>query len=76
MKITLENTTKIVHINGVPARIWAGQTESGIPVHCYVTLIAVPEGRPAEEYAKFEQELQTCKPPTPDIDAISLRLLL
>lgn len=77
MKITLENTTKIVHLNGVPARIWEGQTESGIQIHCYVTRVAVHEGRVhGEDYDKFKQELQTCKRPTLDIEMISWRLLL
>ena len=30
MKITIENTDKIVTLNGVPARIWEGKTDSGI----------------------------------------------
>lgn len=38
MKITIESSNKIVELNGVPARIWEGQIESGIKVHCFVTL--------------------------------------
>jgi len=41
MKIEIESTEKIVAFNGVKARIWEGRTASGIPVHCYVTRIAV-----------------------------------
>ena len=41
MKITVENTSKIVTLNGVPARIWEGFTESGIECHCYITRIAI-----------------------------------
>lgn len=40
MTITIKSTTKMVELNGVPARIWEGETESGIPVHCYITRIA------------------------------------
>lgn len=35
MKITVESTDKIVHLDGVPARIWDGETSTGIKVHCY-----------------------------------------
>lgn len=45
MKITIENTSKTVELVGhdgrVQARIWEGKTDSGIPVICYVTRIAV-----------------------------------
>lgn len=44
MKITIESTTKVVEVNGVPARIWEGATDIGIPVYCYVTRICVQEG--------------------------------
>lgn len=42
MKITLESTSKIVELNGVPARVWEGKSESGIPCHAFITRIAVP----------------------------------
>jgi len=45
MKVTLESTSKITTlvVNGedVPARIWEGKTESGIPCHAFITRIAV-----------------------------------
>ena len=44
MKVTLENTDKIVEFNGLPARIWEGHTASGIAVHAYITRIAVKNG--------------------------------
>jgi hypothetical protein len=44
MKITVENTRKIVYfkMGGVefPARVWQGKTESGIPVQAFITRIA------------------------------------
>jgi hypothetical protein len=73
MKIEIESTTKIVYLNSVPARIWVGKTESGIPVHCYVTRIAVAKNADASE---FERELQEHKAPTPEIEAIPLRMIL
>ena len=74
MRITIESTSKIVELNGVPARIWEGETESGIPVHCYVTRIAAPpEG---VDLTEFEKELQEHKAPSPEVEAIPLRMIL
>lgn len=77
MKITLESTTKIVELKtstgSVPARIWEGQTESGIPVHAYVTRVAVAV---AADATQFERELKECRQPSPDVEAIPLRLVL
>lgn len=80
MKITIESTNKIVElvINGVgvPARIWQGVTESGIPVHCFATL-TVPEMPPNDpRHAEFERELISWAPPRPTVEAIPLRLVL
>jgi hypothetical protein len=73
MDIILSQTTKIVELNGVPARIWEGKTASGIAIHAYITRIAVDN---KEDQADFENELQSCAPPSADIQAIPLRLLL
>ena len=73
MRITLESTTKIVELNGVPARVWEGKTESGIPLHAYVTRVAVEADQNQEE---FERELQDHRAPSPAVQAISLRLVL
>lgn len=81
MKIIIENTDRIVLLtveNGgekgrVPARIWEGKTDSGIPVHCFITRIAVAEGENTEQ---FEKELSQQKAPSPEIQAIPLYLVL
>lgn len=74
MRITIESTTKTVTLNDVPARIWEGTTASGIPVHCYITRIAV---RDDADLAQFEAELQQHRPArNADIDAIPNRLIL
>jgi hypothetical protein len=72
MKITIESTGKIVQVNGVPAR-WEGRTDSGIPVHCFVTRIAVHNDA---DHSQFERELQECREPSADVAAIPLRLIL
>ncbi len=73
MKITIESTEKIVTLNDVPARIWEGRTDSGTPVHCYVTRIAVVK---EEDTRTFETELQEHRPPSADVQAIPLRMIL
>lgn len=65
MKVTLESTTRIVEVNGITARVWEGQTESGIAVIAIIPRIAVRAG---ENVAQFEAELQECRPPQ-DADA-------
>lgn len=73
MKITIENTTKVVELNGIPARIWEGHTDSGIPIHCYITRVAVAEGL---DCTQFERELQEQRKPSVPIEAIPLRMIL
>ena len=75
MKITIESTSHITTLNGVPARIWEGVTETGVRVHCYVTRIAVPNDHPAEQ-ERFARELQEHKAPSPEVAAIPLRMVL
>ena len=60
------------------ARIWEGQTDSGIPVHCYVTRIAVAkdEDCPQVEMERFERELQEQRAPSAETEAIPLRMIL
>lgn len=73
MQVQLESTEKIVQLNGVPARIWEGHTAAGVPCHAYVTRIAVSESVDSSE---FERELQQHAPPSAEIQAIPLRLVI
>ncbi len=73
MEIHLTSTTKIVYLNGVPARVWEGVTAGGVPCHAFVTRIAVANDQDATE---FELELQEHRAPSPDVAAIPLRLVL
>ena len=73
MKITLENTTKIVELSGVPARLWEGTTESGIPVHAFITRIAVDLDA---DSSQFEAELAICRPPSVPVAEYPLRMVL
>lgn len=84
MRITIENTSKIVRLvvgtAEVPARIWQGETEDGIPVQCFITLIApeVPETDPAidAKTAAFEEQLKRVASPRPTVAAIDARMIL
>lgn len=73
MKITLESTTKIVTVNGVPCRIWEGTTERGVAIHAYVTRVAVDRNADASE---LERDLQECRTPSVDVGALPSRLVL
>jgi len=73
VKIAIESTTKIVHLNGVPARIWEGQTDSGIPIHCFITRVAVHNDL---DHTQFERELQEQRKPSTDVEALPLRMIL
>lgn len=83
MKITIESTSKLVEIQSdvgasIPARIWEGMTDTGIPVHCYVTRICpslLPPLSPAIE-AEFKESLMECKPPSRILDGIPLKFFL
>jgi hypothetical protein len=80
MKITIESTTKIVVLkpdnlsDGVPARVWEGQTESGIKVNCFITRIAIDKNETRAE--EFERELKEQRVPTPEIESYPSRLIL
>ena len=58
MKIQIESTTKVIDLKTetgtVPARVWEGTTESGIPIFCFITRIAVSNG---QDHTEFEREL-------------------
>jgi len=78
MKITIESTTRLVDIETaggrVPGRVWEGTTETGIPVYCVITRVAVREDAPQ---AQFQAELKECKEPSRTaIEAIPLRMII
>ncbi len=74
MKIEIESTTKIVKLDGVPARVWEGKTDSGIKVHCFVTRIAIDKNE--ERMGEFQNELQEQKPPSNAIEAYPLNIII
>jgi ribosomal protein S12 methylthiotransferase accessory factor YcaO len=67
--MTIESTTRLVAINGVPARVWQGTSERGVPVVCCITRIAVAEG---DDNSQFEAELKEHAAPTPAVRVFDL----
>jgi hypothetical protein len=74
MLVQIHSTEKIVTLNGVPARIWEGFTDSGIKVHAYITRIAIDKDEPNAE--QFEKELTEHSAPSLEINALPLRMIL
>jgi hypothetical protein len=77
VNVTLQNTDKIVELKYhgayVPARVWEGTTDSGVPVVAFITRIAV---RNDQDLTQFEAELQTVTPPSADVRAWPARMLI
>lgn len=63
-----------VNINdGIPARIWEGETDTGIKVICFVTRIAVSAHEDTEQ---FNKELKECKEQSDAARSIPLRIII
>lgn len=73
MQLIIESTTKIVTFNGLQCRIWEGTTAGGIKVHAYIPRVGVDKN---QDCSQFEAELEEQKPPSPEIEAIPLRMLI
>ncbi len=84
MKIRIESTSKIVTLvvggKDVPARVWQGETDGGIPVQCFITRIApeIPKTDPDIDAltAEFERDLRRQADPRPTVDAIPMRMIV
>lgn len=77
MKVQLESTSKIVElvINGVavPARVWEGHTAAGVPCHAFITRMAVARD---QDSAEFDRDLQEQRPPSAEVAAIPMRMIV
>ena len=75
MKITLEPTATIDTIDGkIPARIWEGQTDTGIPVKVWVPTIQ-PQTHDPKLLAEFDAALKAM-PWKRELSTFDLRLVL
>ncbi len=86
MKLIIESTTKVVRLviadggigdgGFIDARIWEGQTDTGIPVHCFITRVAVSTDE-GLDHSQFERELAEQRQPSAKVDAaIPMRMIL
>lgn len=74
MKVTMQSTDLIGEVAGVPARIWEGETEGGVPFIAFVTRVMVHKDHPQSE---FEAELRESPPPSSaTVHAIPLRMVI
>lgn len=79
MTVTVHSTARIILITdeqGNPlteARVWEGETASGIKIQMLVPRIAAHKD---EDLSQFEQELQEQQPPTAYVQAWPLRMVL
>lgn len=80
MKITLENTSQVINLvtefGDFPARVWEGETDSGIKVIAYITRIAVDKNESQAAIQLFEKELLEQKAPSAAVQSFSLRQIL
>ena len=60
-------------MNGIPCRIWEGETESGIKMHAFISRVAIGKDENAEE---FDRELQQCAAPSVAVEFIPGRLII
>lgn len=74
MRIQITSTSKIVQFNGIPARVWEGETESGIGVICFVTRLAVKDE--LADCTEFERDLEQCDPPSAEAQGFPTRMVL
>jgi hypothetical protein len=79
MKITIESTDRIIELTDESggaigfARLWEGETESGIKVQCLVTRIAASS---LEDLSQFEKELRETRAPQVYPQAFPLRMII
>ena len=78
MRMTIESTERVIVIQAqgvaVPARVWEGHTEKGVPVAVLVTRIAA---HAEHDQAEFEQDLKETRTPSSHaIEAFPMRLIL
>jgi hypothetical protein len=73
MTITISSTTKVVSLDGVQCRVWEGETDGGVKLHCFIPRVAVLEG---QDVSQFEAELAVQRAPSTEVEAIPLRLIL
>lgn len=66
MKLVLESTTTVTelvtHDGTVPARVWEGHTEDGVPVLAWITRVSPQTHDPDAEAAFARELIETARP--------------
>lgn len=57
MKLAIWNTSRIVTVNGVSARLWEGSTDKGVKVRCLITTIAADRDADQTDFARDLEEV-------------------
>ncbi|MCC7423793.1 MAG: hypothetical protein IT428_26305 [Planctomycetaceae bacterium] len=65
MRMQIESTDQLTHMDGVPVRVWKGTSEDGTPCVVFVHRIAVSN---QVDQAQFERELAEQLPPGRVVD--------
>ena len=73
MTITISSTTKVVTANGIEMRVWEGVSEKGVKVQALIPRIAA---LPGADLSQFEAELKETRPPSEEVNAWPLRMIL
>jgi hypothetical protein len=58
MKLIIEATGTIERVQGVPARVWKGKTESGIEVTCWIPIVQVSRDADNNQFEKELKEIE------------------
>ena len=75
MKITLEATGTVDTVGGtIPARIWQGTTESGVPVKAWIAVIQ-PQTDDEALLEQFGKELKEV-PASRELTSFDIRLVI
>lgn len=72
MKLTIEATATIERVQGFPARVWKGETESGIEVTCWIPIVRVRRDADNSELERELNEIGVNR----ELVAIDMRMVL
>jgi len=74
MQIKLEPTDRIETVEGLPHRVWKGETDKGVPLLAWIAIVE-PQTHDAEQLASFENELRKL-PCRRELVSFDLRMVL
>lgn len=78
MRIHIEPTSRLVELTApdggtMPARVWEGTTDAGVPVVCWITRIAASRD---DDLTELDTALHEMRPPSAAAEAFPLRMIL